>query len=207
MHAREASYQNQGLCEADRAANHGEHRQQRHVLLQRRTRNHRDARESEQGSHNRRGTQALLPPEHGEQERDQWHQCQQDLAKSGMDRWKTREDPFLILRWRGRDRAALLSRLRELRDGESGDQPESISTGPPGDRRCTCARWSKGQPTCRGPRPLLAPTASLTSTARPAQSIPQRGVNGVLDRGIGEGEAVTGQPLRNDIHVSRDLLR
>jgi hypothetical protein len=39
------------------------------------------------------------------------------------------------------------------------------------------------------------------------KSIPQRGVNGVLDRGIGEGEAVTGQPLRNDIHVSRDLLR
>jgi uncharacterized Zn finger protein len=41
------------------------------------------------------------------------------------------EDPFLILRWRGRDREALLSRLRELRDGESGDEPESISTAPP----------------------------------------------------------------------------
>jgi uncharacterized Zn finger protein len=36
------------------------------------------------------------------------------------------EDPFLILRWRGRDREALLSRLRELRDGESGQESESI---------------------------------------------------------------------------------
>ena len=85
MHAWEASYQHQGLREADRAANHGEHRQQGHVLLQRRARNHRDARESEQGSHDRRGTEAFLSPEHREQERGQWHQCQQDLAESGMD--------------------------------------------------------------------------------------------------------------------------
>lgn len=41
------------------------------------------------------------------------------------------EDPFLILRWRGRDREALLSRLRQLRDGESDDQLESSSVAPP----------------------------------------------------------------------------
>jgi uncharacterized Zn finger protein len=41
------------------------------------------------------------------------------------------EDPFLILRWRGRDREALLSRLRELRDGESEAESESIPTAPP----------------------------------------------------------------------------
>jgi len=32
------------------------------------------------------------------------------------------DDPFLILRWRGRDREALLSRLRELRAGEVVDE-------------------------------------------------------------------------------------
>jgi uncharacterized Zn finger protein len=41
------------------------------------------------------------------------------------------EDPFLILRWRGRDREALLSRLRELRDGESEEESELIPTAPP----------------------------------------------------------------------------
>ena len=30
------------------------------------------------------------------------------------------DDPFLILRWRGRDREALLARLRELRSGGPG---------------------------------------------------------------------------------------
>jgi uncharacterized Zn finger protein len=33
------------------------------------------------------------------------------------------DDPFLILRWRGRDREALLGRLRELRAIEAPDQP------------------------------------------------------------------------------------
>jgi hypothetical protein len=42
-----------------------------------------------------------------------------------------RPEKILFLRWWGRDRAALLRRLRELRDGESGHQPESISSGPP----------------------------------------------------------------------------
>jgi hypothetical protein len=41
--------------------------------------------EGEQGSHDRRSTQALLPPEHREQQRGQWHQRQQDLAESSMD--------------------------------------------------------------------------------------------------------------------------
>jgi hypothetical protein len=53
-----------------------------------------------------------------------------------LDRWwnpavEDQRRSFLILRWRGCDRAASLSRLRGLRDGESGDQPESISTGLP----------------------------------------------------------------------------
>jgi uncharacterized Zn finger protein len=33
------------------------------------------------------------------------------------------DDPFLILRWRGRDREALLGRLRELRTGAPADEP------------------------------------------------------------------------------------
>ena len=39
------------------------------------------------------------------------------------------DDPFQILHWRGRDRAALLSRLRELR----GSAPTGPPTGPPPD--------------------------------------------------------------------------
>jgi uncharacterized Zn finger protein len=38
-------------------------------------------------------------------------------------------DPFLILRWRGRDREALLGRLRELRAVETTDEPEEPTTG------------------------------------------------------------------------------
>lgn len=34
------------------------------------------------------------------------------------------EDPFLILRWRGRDREPLLARLRELRSGRPSDGPD-----------------------------------------------------------------------------------
>ena len=38
------------------------------------------------------------------------------------------EDPFLILRWRGRDREALLGRLRELRaDGTGGGMPTDLA--------------------------------------------------------------------------------
>ena len=35
------------------------------------------------------------------------------------------DDPFLILRWRGRDREALLGRLRELRADERSTRPPS----------------------------------------------------------------------------------
>jgi uncharacterized Zn finger protein len=42
------------------------------------------------------------------------------------------EDPFLILRWRGRDREPLLGRLRELRSGEpAGIDSESQSSAVP----------------------------------------------------------------------------
>lgn len=34
------------------------------------------------------------------------------------------DDPFLVLRWRGRDRDALLGRLRELRGGAADDEPD-----------------------------------------------------------------------------------
>jgi uncharacterized Zn finger protein len=41
-------------------------------------------------------------------------------------------DPFLILRWRGRDRETLLRRLRELRaDGPAGEPGEPAGTVPP----------------------------------------------------------------------------
>lgn len=36
-------------------------------------------------------------------------------------------DPFLILRWRGRDREPLLARLRELRAGEAGTAPSAAT--------------------------------------------------------------------------------
>lgn len=42
-------------------------------------------------------------------------------------------DPFLVLRWRGRDREPLLDRLRELRDEGVGAPPSSSGT-PSGDR-------------------------------------------------------------------------
>jgi uncharacterized Zn finger protein len=38
------------------------------------------------------------------------------------------DDPFLILRWRGRPRVALLARLRELRGDEPGDMQETPAT-------------------------------------------------------------------------------
>src|SRR4029453_3593636 len=47
-------------------------------------RDHRDAREGEQGSYDCRDGEVLLPPEHREQESGQWHKPQQDLAESGM---------------------------------------------------------------------------------------------------------------------------
>ena len=42
-------------------------------------------------------------------------------------------DPFLILRWRGRDREQLLARLRDLRAGESGlgRGSSTAAVGPP----------------------------------------------------------------------------
>src|SRR5262249_48344935 len=39
------------------------------------------------------------------------------------------EDPFQILRWRGRAREALLSRLRELRSAATADPSEAPSAG------------------------------------------------------------------------------
>jgi hypothetical protein len=81
-----------------------------------------------------------------------------------LDRWwKTREDPFLALvgpRSRGVAQTVAGATRRRIRS------PAGINLiWAAGDRRCTCARWPKGQPTCRGPQPLLATTASLTSTA------------------------------------------
>lgn len=41
------------------------------------------------------------------------------------------DDPFLILRWRGRDRDPLLTRLRELRSGDASEPPPLAPAPPP----------------------------------------------------------------------------
>lgn len=84
MHAGEASYEDERLRKADRATHHGQHRQQWHVRLEWSPGDHCHARESEESSHQGRGTEALLPPEHREQERGKRHQRQQDLAETGV---------------------------------------------------------------------------------------------------------------------------
>ena len=44
-------------------------------------------------------------------------------------------DPFLILRWRGRERDALLAKLRTLRSGDAADdRPQSVDAPAPGAR-------------------------------------------------------------------------
>ena len=73
------------------------------------------------------------------------------------------EDPFLLLRWRGRDREALLGRLRELR----GDAPaeESDEAAPAAAAGSSLALAGLTQPTCP-PERFWLPPAPLP--ARPA---------------------------------------
>ena len=72
------------------------------------------------------------------------------------------EDPFLILRWRGRERDVLLSRLRELR----ADAPtEESDEAPPDAAGSSLALAGLTQPTCP-PERFWLPPAPLP--ARPA---------------------------------------
>lgn len=74
------------------------------------------------------------------------------------------DDPFLILRWRGRDRAALLSRLRELRADATAEEPDEAAPATAGS---SLALAGLSQPTSQPerfwlpPAPLPAQPATL----------------------------------------------
>lgn len=76
-------------------------------------------------------------------------------------------DPFLILRWRGRDREALLSRLRELR-GNGGATPEHEAERPAATVGAALALGDVAAPTVdldrfwQPPVPLPPPPAVLS---------------------------------------------
>jgi len=72
------------------------------------------------------------------------------------------DDPFLILRWRGRDRDALLGRLRELRADAPADAPADAAPAAAGS---SLALAGLTQPTF-GPERFWLPPAPLP--ARPA---------------------------------------
>jgi uncharacterized Zn finger protein len=67
------------------------------------------------------------------------------------------DDPFLILRWRGRDRDALLSRLRELRADAPAEQPDPAALAAAGS---ALALAGLTQPTCQPERFWLPPPPS-----------------------------------------------
>lgn len=72
------------------------------------------------------------------------------------------DDPFLILRWRGRDREALLGRLRQLRADASAEHPDQA---PPAAAGTSLALVDLAQPT-REPDRFWLPPPPLP--ARPA---------------------------------------
>ena len=74
------------------------------------------------------------------------------------------DDPFLILRWRGRDREALLGRLRELRAGEVVD--EAVEPRERGSGHGTGAGWAGRRR--RPPGSVLVAPRSPTAPARGA---------------------------------------
>ena len=72
------------------------------------------------------------------------------------------DDPFLILRWRGRDREALLGRLRELRaDGPAEEPPERTPPSAAGTALALAGWPEPGDRT----GPLLAAAASAAAAA------------------------------------------
>ena len=64
------------------------------------------------------------------------------------------DDPFLILRWRGRDRDALLSRLRELRADAPAEESDEAAPAAAGS---SLALAGLTQPTCQPERFWLPP--------------------------------------------------
>ena len=72
------------------------------------------------------------------------------------------DDPFLILRWRGRERDALLGRLRELRAGTPTEEPDE---GSPAAAGSSLVLAGLTQPSCT-PERFWLPPAPLP--ARPA---------------------------------------
>jgi uncharacterized Zn finger protein len=75
------------------------------------------------------------------------------------------EDPFLILRWRGREREALLSRLRELRAHAPAEEADEADEAAPAASGTSAALAGLTRPTCQ-PERFWLPPAPLP--ARPA---------------------------------------
>jgi len=73
------------------------------------------------------------------------------------------DDPFLILRWRGRERDALLGRLRELRADTPEEQPEAAPAAAGSSLALAGLTWSTCQPErfWLPPAPLPARPATL----------------------------------------------